>query len=188
MRKKMKEEILDRKVIIGAKPYLEIVELLYSDAYGMNHKYISVDRPGAVAIAAITDKQEIILVRQFRPPIGKYVLSLPAGLIDKNKDVLEIAKDELFEEAGFTAKRWKLARVMFNSAGILNEKVILFLAEGLRDVGAENNIHEGENIDVIKMPISGKAINRVFRLAHKYDCVVESSLIAHLAIAKELLR
>lgn len=182
-----KEKILSRKVLIDKKPYLEVVELLYGDAYGKNHKYISIDRPGAVAIAAITKNDELILIKQFRPPIGKYVLSLPAGLIDKNKSILEIAKDELLEEAGFVARNWRLISESYNSTGILNEQLFLFLATDIFYFEARNNIHEGERIEVIKMPFSGKVIERAINTAAKHNCCIENSLIAHLAIIKELL-
>lgn len=182
------EKILSKRVLIGQKPWLEVVEIEYKDAYGKVHKYISVDRPGAVAIAAITNENELILIKQFRPPIGKYVLSLPAGLIDKDKSVSEIAKDELLEEAGFVANNWKLIGGNYNSTGILNEQVFLFLAVDLTRVGAKNNIDEGECIDVIKIPFTDDVISNVLNIAADNDCVVENSLIAHLAMVKEVLK
>lgn len=184
MKRVAKEEVLGRKVLIDVRPYLEVVELTYRDAYGVCHKYISVDRPGAVAIAAITEKNELILIKQFRPSIGKYVLSLPAGLIDKDKSNLEIAKDELLEEAGFIAQRWYKISDNYNSTGILNEQVHLYLAAGLTEVGAKNNIDEGESIDVIKIPFAN-VISSALSAAIAHDCVIETSLIAHLAMIEE---
>lgn len=188
-KKTQREQILGTEILVDKRPFFKLVKIDYKDAYGAEHDYFAIDRPGAVAIAAITKQNEIILVKQFRPPIGKYVLSLPAGLIDKDKDILTIAKDELLEEAGFTAKKWQLVGQTYNSTGILNEEVFLFLATGLKYAGAKNNILEGEHIEVIKMPFSEKAVTMALELAQDNGCEVESSLIAYIAmvIAKESL-
>lgn len=185
---KQEEKILSRRVLIDKRPYLEVVEIEYQDAYGALHKYISVDRPGAVAIATITEDDKVILIKQFRPSIGKYVLSLPSGLIDKEKSNLEIAKDELLEEAGFIAKRWYKIIDSYNSTGILNEQVHLYLATGLTEVGAKNNVDEGESINVIKISWSGRVISDVLKAAIAHDCVIETSLITHLVMVQEEFR
>ena len=62
-----------------------------------------VEHNGGVAVAAITDNDEIILVRQYRHPYGEVILEIPAGKMEKGEDPFECGKRELSEETGFTA-------------------------------------------------------------------------------------
>lgn len=64
---------------------------------------------GVVVMLAITPGDEVLLVRQFRPPVGDYVWELPAGLADRpGEGLLECAQRELIEETGFRAGRMDL--------------------------------------------------------------------------------
>jgi len=94
----------------------------------------------AVGIVAITDDNRVVLVEQYRPPVGEHVIELPAGLSgdvagSENESLLEAAKRELFEETGYTATRWAKLVPGYSSPGLTDEMIVLFLAEGLSKTG-----------------------------------------------------
>lgn len=114
-----------------------------------------VRRP-AVAIIAITDDDRVVLVEQFRVPVDQPVIELPAGLTgdtagSEHESLLESAKRELEEETGYTAARWTEIMRGYSSAGLTDEEVIIFLAEGLERRGAGGGV-EHEAIVVHEVP------------------------------------
>jgi ADP-ribose pyrophosphatase len=94
----------------------------------------------AVGIVAVTEADEVILVEQFRPPVGRTVVELPAGLAgdisgSEDEPLLEAAKRELLEETGYVAERWTELTHGYSSPGLTDESLVLFLAEGLTKSG-----------------------------------------------------
>jgi 8-oxo-dGTP pyrophosphatase MutT (NUDIX family) len=91
-----------------------------------------VEHPGAVAVVALDDDDRVVLVNQYRHPVGQRLDELPAGLLDVDGEPpLAAAKRELFEEAGLTAREWFDLLVLHTSPGMTNEKITIYLARGL---------------------------------------------------------
>jgi ADP-ribose pyrophosphatase len=114
---------------------------------------------GAVAIVAITDERRLLLVEQFRIPLMKSVLELPAGLVgdvagEEHEELATAARRELIEETGYEAgeMRWLVSGP--SSAGLTSEVVDFFLATGLVRVHAGGGDHH-ENIVVHEVPLAG---------------------------------
>lgn len=100
--------------------------------------------PGAVGVAAIDEDDRILLIRQFRHPVGAYLLELPAGLRDvPGEPPLETARRELAEEAGLTASEWHVLVDFFNSPGGSTEAFRCYLARGLARLPG-GRLHTGE--------------------------------------------
>lgn len=94
---------------------------------------------GIVGIVAITDANELILIRQFRPPVGCDVIEIPAGLAgdiagSETESLAVAAKRELLEETGFAARTMKLITSGASSAGCTDEIIHLFRAVCLKKV------------------------------------------------------
>lgn len=113
---------------------------------------------GAVAIVAVTDDQDLVLVEQHRVPMGGPTIELPAGLVgdipgESVADWGEIARRELLEETGFQARR--MTRLTFGpmSAGFSSETVALYRASGLKRVHDGGGV-EHEQIRVHLVPLS----------------------------------
>lgn len=85
---------------------------------------------GGVTVLAIND-DKIVMVQQFRYPINKLTLELPAGKLEKNENPLECAKRELEEETGFIADNWESLGYIDPSAGFSDEKLYLYKATNL---------------------------------------------------------
>ena len=120
---------------------------------------------GAVAIAAVDDEGRVVLVRQYRHPVGGYLWELPAGLRDEDGEPpLETAKRELAEEAQLAAGRWSLLTTIYSSPGFSDEQVLVYLAEELSDVDRPEGFtveHEEADMTLERVPLAD-AVQRVF--------------------------
>lgn len=89
---------------------------------------------GAVGVVAINEHAELLLIKQYRHPIGQMMWEVPAGLLDAtNEDPLEAAKRELLEETGYTASTWNVLLDFASSSGGSTEAVRVYLAQGLTE-------------------------------------------------------
>ena len=94
-----------------------------------------VEHPGAVAIVALDGAGQVLLIRQYRHPVGRLLWEIPAGLRDMpGEPLLTAAERELREETGYTAKNWRVLVDSFTSPGILTERLRVFLARDLAKV------------------------------------------------------
>ena len=106
--------------------------------------------PGAVGVAAIDDRDRILLIRQFRHPAGGFLLELPAGLRDvAGEPPLQTARRELVEEAGVTASQWFVLVDFFNSPGGSTEAFRCYLAREITEIpGGRPRTGEAEEADL----------------------------------------
>lgn len=94
-----------------------------------------VEHPGAVAVLALDDQDRVLLIRQYRHPVGYQLWEAPAGLRDVDGEELRsTAERELLEEAGYRAKEWHTLVDAFTSPGMSDERIRIFLARGLVEV------------------------------------------------------
>ena len=109
--------------------------------------------PGASAVIPLLPDNQIILVRQFRYPVGQVTLEVPAGKLDKvGEDPIECAKRELSEETGYTAgKFWKLTTIA-TTVGFSNEYIHLYAASDL--TAGDLHPDSDEFINVVKIPLT----------------------------------
>jgi len=107
--------------------------------------------PGAVAILAILDDGRILLERQYRYPIAKVCMEIPAGKLDPNEDPLVCAQRELEEETGYSASRWSYIRRIHPVISYSTEFIDIYLAEGLQ--AGKSRLDEEEFLDVFAAPL-----------------------------------
>ncbi len=94
-----------------------------------------VEHPGAVALVAIDDAGCVVLVRQWRHPVGRVSLELPAGTLEPGEDIDTCARRELFEETGFYPRSVEKLVDIHVSPGYSNEVIHLFVARELQVQG-----------------------------------------------------
>lgn len=85
--------------------------------------------PAVMILPEIKPDNEIVIIRQFRPPTGRYVWETPAGLIDPGEDPAAAALRELEEETGFTGKLTRILPPSFSSSGLSGESVYMAFVE-----------------------------------------------------------
>lgn len=106
--------------------------------------------PGAVTIVPILDGDRVCLIRNYRVAVGKTLIELPAGTIDNEEPPAETARRELQEETGYSASRWRKLPPFYMSPGILNERMHVFVAEGLTEGPTARE--PGEEIENLIVP------------------------------------
>ena len=121
---------LHRSRILQEKPkhltnWLEFTEIDYQDEFGQRRSWEAVHRrsrnEAAIIVAQLRPSGKYILVRQFRPPTGGYVLEFPAGLVDSGETPAEAALRELSEETGYQGVVRRVTEPMYSSPGMLGE-------------------------------------------------------------------
>lgn len=105
-----------------------------------------IKHPGAVVILPVLDDGRVLLERQFRYPLDRVFIELPAGKIDPGEDPLACAIRELEEETGYTATDWQFVSTIHNAIAYSDEHLDLYLARGLTEGPAK--LDEGEFIEV----------------------------------------
>ncbi len=107
---------------------------------------------GAVCIVPITDNNEVVLERQFRYPFDDVIWEIPAGKIDKGEtDPLAAAMRELREETGYIPDKMQFMGMYYGSPAILDEKIYMYLATGLKK--GEQELDADEFLEVKTLPI-----------------------------------
>ena len=127
----------------------------------------------AVAVVALDAENHITLVRQYRHAVGERLWELPAGLCDVDgEEPTETARRELVEETGLEADRWRPVIEMVPSPGFCTERVHVYLATDLREVGRPEARHEEADMEVARMPF-----------AEAVEAVLDGRIINGIAVA-----
>ena len=112
--------------------------------------------PGAAAVVALDENDNVILVHQYRAPMHRITLEIPAGKLDSpDEDPFLCAKRELSEETGFMAESWEKLTVLETTPGFCNERIHLYLARGLKS--GETHPDEDEFVATTRMPLKEAA-------------------------------
>jgi 8-oxo-dGTP pyrophosphatase MutT (NUDIX family) len=124
-----------------------------------------VHHPGAVAVVALDDQDRVVLLRQYRHPVGTHLWELPAGLRDEDGEPpLATAKRELAEEALLAAGSWSLLTTTYSTPGFCDEAVLVYLAEDLTDADRPDGFlveHEEADMTVERVPLAD-AVQRIY--------------------------
>jgi len=125
-------------------PFLHIHEDDVSLPDGSESKRIVITHIGAVNVIALTEAKELLLVRQYRYPLGKETIETPAGKLEPNEKPIITAKRELEEETGYTCESLELLGKHASAPGFTNEVLYQFLASGVTklDIAVEGDTDE----------------------------------------------
>ena len=104
---------------------------------GKMSERIRIDHPVASAILPLTEKNEILMVKQFRYALGEESLEIPAGKVDPGETPLECARRELIEETGFEAGSLEEIFQYYPAIGYSNEMIKIYLGTDIRKVSAQ---------------------------------------------------
>lgn len=121
-----------------------------SMADGSTEKREIVEHPGGVAVAGLTEDDELLLVRQFRYPYKEILYEIPAGKLEKGENPFEAGIREFKEECGATASNYFSLGEIYPTPGYCSEIIYLYGATGLSF--GEQQLDDGEFLDVVRMP------------------------------------
>jgi ADP-ribose pyrophosphatase len=148
---------------------------------GIKDPYFVLERPDAAIIVPVTESNEVVLVRQYRPPLEMMELGLPAGLVEEGERPEEAARRELAEETGYTGGEWELLGSLASSPSLKDNWAYLFLTRGVEETAAPDP-DEHELVEVVKVPLED------LRGLVQAGKIVSSSGVAAVMLALERLR
>jgi len=110
-----------------------------------------VEHAGAVAVVALDDENNIVLVRQYRKPLDRVLIEIPAGTMEKDEDPLLCAQRELEEETGYLAAHWQRILSYYSAPGFTDEHLHIYLATGLSQ--GKTNPDPDEFMELVHIPL-----------------------------------
>lgn len=137
------EKIYEGKIVNLRVDTIELQDKKYS-------KREIVEHSGGVGVVAITEEDEIVLVKQYRKAISKEILEIPAGKLELNEKPKDTALRELKEETGYSTDNIEYISEFYPTPAYCTEKIHVFLARDL--VPGEQDLDENEFVEVIKLP------------------------------------
>jgi ADP-ribose pyrophosphatase len=143
--------------------------------------YFVLERPDAAIIFPLTREGEVVLVRQYRPPLERMELGLPAGLVEEGEEPETAARRELAEETGYSGGEWEPLGALASSPSLKDNWAYLFLARGVEQTAAPDP-DEHELVETVKVPVE-----ELLGLIQAQE-IVSSSGVAAVMLALERLR
>lgn len=133
----MSEKFPDRKTVFST-PWFQVQE----STSGGKHPNYSINSPDFVCIIAVTKKNELLLVRQFRHAVAEMTLELPAGHVEKDETPEQAARKELLEETGHVAEKFELLASLSPSTSRFTNRMWCYFA-GQAKIAPEAEIEAG---------------------------------------------
>lgn len=120
---------------------------------GMRSKREVVKHPGAVAVIPLTDEGKLVMVKQFRKPLERTLVEIPAGKIEKGEEPHVTALRELEEETGYTTKNLKYVTSFYTSPGFADEIIHLYFTNELVKLEEKVSGDEDELIEIVELTL-----------------------------------
>ena len=151
----MNDEMLIEKKVSSENVFDGVLLHVYKDDIELPNgnsavrEYIK--HQGAVCVVPVTDNMEVVAVKQYRYPIGRVTIEIPAGKLDKGEDILDAAKRELSEETGVECADIEYMGGLYPSVAYTDEIIHMYVAKNL--VYGEAHTDDDEFLNVVKIPL-----------------------------------
>jgi ADP-ribose pyrophosphatase len=142
--------------------------------------YYVIERPDAAIVFPLAESGEVVLVRQYRPAIGRVELGLPAGLVEEGEEPEKAARRELQEETGYSGGEWESLGAVASSPSLKDNWAHLYLARGVQRAGSQQP-DDYERLEVVLVPV-GEILAEV-----RAGNIVSSSGVAAVLLALDIL-
>jgi rSAM/selenodomain-associated transferase 1 len=172
---------LDASRLVVGSPWRTVLEDRLSAGSGRSTSYMYLAVPRAVFVVPVTERGEIVLVRQYRHPVRDWTLEVPAGSVEDGELPLEAAERELLEEVGGRAREWQHLTTFYSSSAHLSLRSDAFLAVGV--VLETPRPGDDEDLVLVRLPVAD-ALDR----ARAGDFVEGQTALALLLAAAQLSR
>lgn len=158
----MKLKLLKHNKIYEGRVFTTIVDEVEYPSGNHTVREVAVHPGGAVVLAVFSDER-IILIRQHRYPLDKFIWELPAGKLDSGEDPLHCAQRELEEETGYRAMKWEKLTSIYTTPGFCSEILHIYLATDLYEAPGGRKLEEGEETMTVKILFLNEAIEMIER-------------------------
>ena len=155
---------LKREVLYTGKVFDLIVDQVEYPTGNKGMREIA-RHPGGSVVVPVLDDRQVIMVQQLRYPLGKHIMELPAGKLNKDEDPEVAARRELEEETGWLASTWEKLTSIYTTPGFCDEELHIFLATGMKQSRGGHRREEGEYsmtvhtfplVDAVDMVVRGE--------------------------------
>ena len=147
------EKTTQTKVIYEGK----VVQLQVDDVLlpnGKEAKRELIKHPGAVAIIPITKNKKIVMVEQYRKPLEKSIIEIPAGKLEKGESPEITAVRELEEETGYTTKKLTKVTSFYTSPGFADEIMYIYVSDELEKLDFPPALDEDEFVEIHELTLA----------------------------------
>ncbi len=158
--KKLDWELVDSRIDRKYNLFSVSVNRNKSPRTGKIHQFQTLTSPDWVAVIAVTPKNEMVMVKQYRHGIAGVSLEPPGGLVKEGQNAEQSGREELEEETGYVAQKFEELGWMYPVPAIFTNKFYVFLAENAELLGAKNP-DETEEIETVLVPVG--EIDRMIR-------------------------
>jgi len=161
---------------------IQLTEARFAAPDGTEFERDIVRHPGAVAVVAVTDNEEVLLVRQYRGSVDRELLEIPAGTRDvEGEPPEETARRELLEEVGVNARRITHIGTMLNSPGFCDQQTHLYLATELEAGTSGRHGVEEEHMEVVTVALTD--VGELIAAGH----LIDGQTLLGLLLARDVL-
>ena len=148
----MKWKVLSSEYIVRHQYFTARKDICEMPDHRLVPAYFVVELPPSVCAMAITLEGEVILVKQYRHPIGEVITELPGGFVDKGEDAKTAIARELMEETGYEFNQIDALGKVAGNPGVLTGYTHLFLARGGKKIAAQE-LDANEQIEILLTPL-----------------------------------
>lgn len=141
------------------------------------------DHPGGAVAVPLLDDGSLLLVRQYRYPLKKPLLELPAGKLSPGEDPMVCAARELEEETGYTARKLTKLTAIYTTPGFCNELLHIYLAEDVQKSSTGQQLEEGE----LSLTVERVPFQEAVRMVERGE-IVDSKTICGILLADRHLK
>lgn len=173
---------LNSKEVFSCRVFTIKCENHFLEKTNSHHDFFIIEPNNWVNIIALTEKEEVILVKQYRYGTQNITLEIPGGMVDEGESAEQAAKRELLEETGYESNDWQLLGISDPNPAIQNNKCYIFLAKNSKFTHTPNLDHT-EEIEITVVPLNNIS-TLIQRGAITHSLVITAFYYYHLLTLK----
>ncbi|WP_186578293.1 NUDIX hydrolase [Aquibacillus kalidii] len=143
--------IQSKQIFKGRVINVQVDEVTLPNGKTSNRELVK--HPGAVAVIAVTKENKIIFVEQYRKPLEKSIVEIPAGKLELGEEPIVTAKRELEEETGYTTNELELVSSFYTSPGFADEILYIFFTDKLELLTETKDLDEDEFVELMELSL-----------------------------------